>query len=432
MGFWISLLLLMVSLADPTGAEEFDFIISEAQKKPYAVGGRLESRFIYHRLDEDAIRYSPNDHLKDVGDDTHEWRTSAELSGSCQYGVFQAGLLTHHQFEETHEDDGWDHKIYEGYMSLTPTPRLTVDAGKKSILWGKGYAWNPVGFINRPKDPDDPAQNLEGRTFLGVDLIRSFAAGHLSNIGVTALLLPVIDDWANAELGEGGDLNIALKLYLLWHDTDLDVICFDGPDQPAGFGFDFAKNLAENIEVHGELAVRKDVPHMVPDADDLPRESREDQISLLLGARYLNTIDTTFIAEYYHNGAGYDRGEIEDVFVLKKAAFREWQTTGDASVMERIARTTRPYDRQRNPGKDYGYIKISQKEPFDLLYFTPWVAAVVNLRDFSFNLQPGLTWAPVTDLELNLRVGIPIGPAYTEFGEKPDTYRPEVWVRYYF
>jgi hypothetical protein len=38
----------------------------------------------------------------------------------------------------------------------------------------------------------------------------------------------------------------------------------------------------------------------------------------------------------------------------------------------------------------------------------------------------------VTNLELNFRVGVPIGPAHTEFGEKPDAVRTEFWARYYF
>jgi hypothetical protein len=60
------------------------------------------------------------------------------------------------------------------------------------------------------------------------------------------------------------------------------------------------------------------------------------------------------------------------------------------------------------------------------------MATVVNLHDHSVNLQPGLTWTPVTNLEINGRVGIPLGSSHTEFGEKPDRFRPELWVRYYF
>jgi len=432
MRFWSFLLALLVLFAGPVNAEEYDFTIPEAEKKPYEFGGRLESRYIYHRLDDNSAPYRLNYYQDNPGADTHEWRALVELSGSYKRGILQANLLTHHEFTDTYEEDEWINDIYEGYVSLTPTPHLTLDAGKKRILWGTGYAWNPVGFLNRPKDPDDPALNLEGRTLLGVDLIKSFTTGRLPNVGFTLLVLPVIDDWANTELGDEGDLNTALKIYLLWYDTDLDFIYFDGPDQPRSFGFDFAKNLAENFEVHGELAYRQDVPHVVLDAAGMTRKTQEDQFSYLVGVRYLNALDTTFIAEYYHNGGGYDRDEVEDFFAYQEAAYNQWQMAGDAAVMQRATQITRPYYQQRNFGQDYFYLKISQKEPYDILYFNPWAAAVVNLQDFSFNLQPGMTWTPVNNLELNFRVGIPLGPANSEFGEKPDAFRSEFWARYYF
>lgn len=413
-------------------AEEYNFTIPEAEKKPYEFGGRLEARYIYHRLDEDAARYKLNYYQDNPGADTHEWRALAELSGSYRQGIFQANLLTHNEYVDSYQDGEWNNKIYEAYVSLTPTAHFTLDAGKKRVLWGKGYAWNPVGFLNRPKDPDDPALSQEGRPHLGLDLIKSFTAGRLANIGLTGLVLPVIDDWGNEDLGEQGDLYAAFKLYLLWYDTDLDFIYFDGPDQPRSLGFDFAKNLAENFEVHAELAFQENAPRLVIDASGNARQPRKDQLSYLLGVRYLNATDTTFIVEYYHNGAGYSRDELDDFYTYQEAAFDQWQATGNATVMQRANQITRPYYQQRNFGEDYFYLKISQKEPFDLLYFNPWVAAVVNLQDTSFNLQPGATWTPVTNLELNLRVGIPVGPSQTEFGEKPEALRPEIWMRYYF
>jgi hypothetical protein len=432
MRFGICLVAMLIFLGATVKAGEYDFAIPEAEKRPYELGGRLETRYIYHRLDEDAARYKLNYYQDNPGADTHEWRGLLELSGSYRIGFAQANVLTHHEYAATYEEDDWNHDIYEAHISLTPTAHLTLDAGKKRVLWGKGYAWNPAGFLNRPKDPDDPALNLEGRTLLGLDLIKSFAAGHLSNIGLTALLLPVVDDWANEELGEEGDVNAALKLYLLWHNTDLDFIYFNGPDQPRSFGFDFAKNLAENFEVHGELAYQEDVRHLVIDGSGNTRQTREDQLSYLLGMRYLNAIDTTFIAEYYHNGGGYNKEELQDFFTYQEAVFEQWRATGNTSLMQGANQITRPYYQQRNFGENYFYLKISQKEPFDILYFNPWVATVVNLQDFSFNLQLGMTWTPVTNLELNFRVGIPVGASKTDFGEKPDTLRPEIWMRYYF
>lgn len=422
----------IVLSAAMVNAGEYDFTIPEAEKKPYELGGRLETRYIYHRLDEDSARYRLNYYRDNPGDDTHEWRELAEFSGSYQIGILQANLLTHHEYAATYAEDEWTHDIYEGYVSLTPTAHLTIDAGKKRILWGQGYAWNPAGFLNRLKDPDDPALNLEGRTVLGLDMIKSFSGRYLSNIGLTALLLPVADDWANEELGENGDLNVALKLYLLWHDTDLDFIYFNGPQQPCSFGFDFAKNLAENFEVHGELAFQEDVPHTTIHTSGNIRQTEEDQVSCLLGVRYLNAMDTTFIAEYYHNGGGYSRDEMEDFFTYQQTAFDQWQATGNALLMQQANRVSKPYYSQRHFGEDYGYFKVSQKEPFDILYFNPWATAIVNLQDFSFNVQAGMTWTPVTNLEVNFRISIPVGASKTDFGEKPDALRPEIWIRYYF
>ena len=427
------LLAMILLLSGPTlQAGDYDFTIPEADTKPYELGGRLEARYIYHRLDATSTRSGLLYDQDDPGADTHEWRALAELSGSYRRGHFQANLLTHHAYTDRYQDDGWDNQVYEGYVSFAPTARLTLDAGKKRILWGKGYAWNPVGVLNRRKDPDDPALSLEGRPLVGLDLIKSFTDGRLANVGLTGLLLPVIDDWGNEDLGDKGDLNLALKLYLLWYDTDLDFIYCDGPDQPRSFGFDFARNLAENFEVHGELAFRGDVPRTIADAAGTVRTTREDQVSSLLGIRYLNALETTFIAEYYHNGAGYSTDELDDFYTYQAAAFDQWQATGDASVAERANQIARLYAQQGNYGADYVYFKCSQKEPMDILYFNPWLTAIINLRDFSYNLQPGFIWTRTTNLEISFRAGIPVGPPQTEFGEKPDALRPEIWIRYYF
>jgi hypothetical protein len=430
------LLALLVSIGT-AWAGDYDFEIPEAEKKPYTLGGRIESRYIYHLHDEGAVRYQLNTFANDndPGADTHAGQALVELNAAYRQGMLQANLLTHHQYGvEEYTQDEWDHVLYEGYLSLTPTPHLTIDGGKKRILWGKGYAWNPAGFINRPKDPDDPALSLEGRTLLGFDFIKSFSgdAGSLTNMGLTALVLPVVANWANEALGREGDLNTALKLYLLWYDTDIDLIYFDGPEQITSLGMDFSKNLAENIEVHGEAAWRQDAPRVLVDADGRVSQSKKDQYSFLLGMRYLNTLDTTFISEYYHNGAGYDADEMDAFFDYQDTAIEAWQTTDETTAIQRAEQVTRPYYRQRNFGRDYGYLKISQKEPFDILYLTPWMAITVNLHDASFNLQPGLTWTPITNLELNLRAGIPLGPSGTEYGEKADRLRPEIWARYYF
>jgi len=65
-----------------------------------------------------------------------------------------------------------------------------VDAGKLALKWGKGYAWNPVGFVERAKDPNDPELAREGYTMLSADYIRNFD-GPLQTLAFTPVLLPV-------------------------------------------------------------------------------------------------------------------------------------------------------------------------------------------------------------------------------------------------
>ncbi|MCK7515712.1 MAG: hypothetical protein MZV70_74865 [Desulfobacterales bacterium] len=42
-------------------------------------------------------------------------------------------------------------------------------------------------------------------------------------------------------------------------------------------------------------------------------EAEIDAWSGLVGLRYLSSIDTTYILEYYHNGAGYGESEAKEL-----------------------------------------------------------------------------------------------------------------------
>ena len=123
-----------------------------------------------HHLNDQSSRYRLNYYKDDPGSYTEEWRPQLELRGGYSKGIAQIHILTHHEYDETYQGGEWENRIYEGYVSLKPSANVTLEAGKKSFLWGKGYAWNPAGFINRPKDPDDPELNLEGFTALGCGL----------------------------------------------------------------------------------------------------------------------------------------------------------------------------------------------------------------------------------------------------------------------
>ena len=82
--------------------------------------------------------------------------------------------------------------------------------------------------------------------------------------------------------------------------------------------------------------------------------------------------------------------------------------------------------------RDYLYLRASQKEPFDILYFTPSLTGIFNVNDKSFSISPELLYTGIKNLELRLKTTFLVGDSYTEFGEKQNYCRIEFRVRYFF
>jgi hypothetical protein len=82
--------------------------------------------------------------------------------------------------------------------------------------------------------------------------------------------------------------------------------------------------------------------------------------------------------------------------------------------------------------QDYLYFRISQKEPWNIVYFIPSLTSIFNFTDQSFSLTPELLYTPITNLELRAKVTFLLGKGGSEFGEKQNDFRLEFRGRYYF
>src|SRR4029077_9652932 len=58
----------------------------------------------------------------------------------------------------------------ELYFNYSPKPWLNFLIGKKRIVWGSGFAFNPTDLINPPKDPTDPNLQRAGAWVARVEL----------------------------------------------------------------------------------------------------------------------------------------------------------------------------------------------------------------------------------------------------------------------
>ena len=215
---------ILVSLSsNAMAAEEYSFDVEEFESKPFEWGGYGEIKFEHMDMDADSAFYRLN-FYQNPRSAIDRYTGSLQLECSYKKGIWTFNGVF--RTEAVQDNMGWSDSAdaYEANLSLKPAPFVTADIGKKVFKWGKGYAWNPVGFIDRPKDPNNPEEALEGYYATGLDLIKSFN-GSLKTVALTTVALPVWKN-INEDFGEVNHVNFAAKLYTLYLDTDIDFVIF--------------------------------------------------------------------------------------------------------------------------------------------------------------------------------------------------------------
>jgi len=410
--------------------EEHTFDLSEVEKKAFQFGGYLEFRPVLFGLDRDSWLYKLNFYDLDEGKAITEYNFNALLDASYEKGIIKAKIRTNTDI--TKSFSGWSHNttLYEASLSVKPSLSFHLDIGKKRMKWGKGYAWNPAAFIDRSKNPNDPELAREGYVVLSMDYIKSFQ-GRLKTITFTPFLLPV-NEHINSTFGKPNQLNFGGKIYFLFYDTDIDLIFLSGGSQPARYGMDFSRNISSNFEIHGEFAYIPDYRKKVMLEDGTVNEEKYASKNYLLGIRYLTKTNTTFFFEYLKNGNGYTSYEMENFYSLIDQAYQSFLLSGDDSQLKFLSDMAPKAYKTFAPMQDYLYFRISQKEPWNILYFIPSFTSIFNISDKSFSLTPELLYSPITNLELRAKITFLLGKDGSEFGEKQNAFRLEFRGRYYF
>ena len=410
-------------------AEEYAFDLSETEKKPYGLGGYAELRPALFWLDQDAAMYKLRFYDRREGRTVPEYNASLQLDGSIEKGGATLFVRLNAGYRDSYLGSELTTKAYEANLSLRPAPSLAIAAGKRTFKWGKGTAWNAVAFVDRPKNPDDPGLDLEGYVAASADYIKSLD-GPLKTLSITPVLVPVSED-VNDDFGEAGHVNLAGKIYLLLHDTDIDLLFLSGGSRTSRYGLDFARNITSNVEVHGEYAHINDVRKSVVGSDGSAHSTVSDATSWLVGLRYLSEKDTSFLLEFYRNGTGYTEQQMADYYTFVNNAYDQYLSSGSDAQLRKAAAVAEGYGRP-NAGRSYAYLRVTQKEPFDILYWTPALTAIVNAEDGSCSISPDITYTGITNIELRLKGTILAGSHLSEYGEKPNDFRVELMARYYF
>lgn len=420
---WFFRALLLAAPAAAASDFTFDFDATRYERPAYELSGYLQGTVEHLRLDRDSALYALNFPDRDPGG-FERYRGLGELAALYRHG--ERTLRARVQAEAVDDIFGSssDLNVHELYVSTPAGERITLELGKRSLRWGTGYAWSPIGLLERPRDPTDPELSREGFVLGMAEYVRSFPVGPLRTISLTPVILPVTPD-LNGDFGERETVNVAARLYLLYRDTDIHVTARSAGSRPGALGIGFSRNPVPQMEIHGELSWFDARTRVLISDGDLGTDDTRP-VDLLLGMRYLTLGETTWIVEYYHNGAGYSRDEMRRFFDLARAS------GDDPALRPRAMAARREGYGAPQAMRDYLYLRLRKSEPWDAPYWTLGGTAIINLHDGSASTIPEVTYTGFRNTELRGRLAVLSGGRDTEFGERLNDWRLEVRARYFF
>ena len=414
-------------LALPAAAADEGFDAAAYDRKAFEWTGFVEARAEPQRLRPGSAGHA----LQYPGEARRRalrLGAAAELSAVLRHQALSVNVTGHVNGVDEPRGSASDYRSYEAYASWQVDAGRSLQVGKRALRWGKGYAWSPVAFLERAKDPSDPELAREGFVMATGAWVRSYD-GPLQALSLTAAAVPTTGG-LNPDFGGGagnaGHANPALKLYALVLDTDLDLIWAGRGSRGPRVGFDFSRNLGRQLEVHGEWSRVADAPRAMMVGAGTLQTQAINHTSALIGLRYLSERDTTVIAELYRNGAGYSTDELGAFYALARAS------SGDPALWPLASRAAASGYARPNAARRYAYFRVSQKEPLDILDFTPSVSLIVNTGDHSWSITPELLFTGIRNLELRARLALNQGAAGTEYGERAVRSRVELRARLYF
>lgn len=356
--------------------------------KKIEFNGEFDVNFKFNKNDKDAMLYKLK--LDKNLIEEYTYQNSLGLNFNAEYSFENFEFIVK-SFSNYINDENSSFNLYEAYLTFSPNYNFYYQVGKSSIYWGKGYAFNPVGVINPIKDPDNPEESGAGKNMLNLEYTKSYSKGIIQNFTGNLVLLFENDDTENG-LGEIENISTAIKSYFLIMDSDLDFIFYSGKDQKS-IGMDISKNIKPELEIHGEYIFNYDTNlNSINESGELIEEEGESS-SYLIGMKYLLKTNTSIILEYFYDGQRLEKEDYNKAFSTYKSF-------------------------TKNPMQKYLYLKLSQPEPFKLLYSNISYTNIYNLLDNSNSSRVHFGYEPYNNINYYVDFFGTLGEESTEFGDK--------------
>ena len=421
-----TILILFIIFVTLLFAQEYSFDFEDFEKKPYEFIGNFKFQSDFTKLDKSSALYSLNFLNKEEENYWDSYNASLELQGSYELSKFKLSLNIKDQITyNTNDEFENNFSIHESFLNIDVSKNIDLQIGKKSVKWGKGYIWNPVSFVGRQKDINDVDAGLEGFWLMKFDYVKSLS-GIIQNFAVTPVIIPVTESF-NEDFQDEESFNFILNSYFLVQNTDIDFYLFMKEDELKKYGFDLARNILPSWEIHAEYVFTKEVSTDWLNSDFAIESTIDDTHDYLFGTRFLFETNTTLIIEYLHNDAGLNAEQTNSFFDGVESAISD-----NPDLLPVIKQYQSESFSSQFLMKDYLYAKISQPEPFNILYFTPSVFVLYNLNDNSEMIGGEFNYSRFNNLNLKLKYNMMFGEENSEFGEKISSNKISFLMEYVF
>ena len=172
-------------------ADDYSFEIPEEEEKEESKlewSGNLDERYFIFHADQSSpfyqLQFSGNEYLSDY---FSQYRIELYLDADYQTKDIGFHLKTHSTY---YNDSDASFDLLESYGNVNLSLSSFIQAGKRMYSWGKGYAFNPVGYVNPFKDPENPELAQAGLLSVGFEKIKSLNSDSLKTIALIAIVIP--------------------------------------------------------------------------------------------------------------------------------------------------------------------------------------------------------------------------------------------------
>ncbi|MFL5322463.1 MAG: hypothetical protein ACJ790_22580 [Myxococcaceae bacterium] len=379
--------------------------------------------------------------------------------------------------------------LSELYVSHDLKDEWNFLVGKKRIVWGPGFSFNPTDLINPPKDPTDPTFQRAGAWMGRVEWT-------LPKYTFTLLGSPAVTEQTNGlpyaflyypkwdRKDDQAHYQLAARAYALIADSDVNLMLFYGNRYADAdpvrdrlrAGASFSRVFFTDYEVHAEALFQRGTSRTYANgacvsdvgalfeclAQKIPLQSRS-RINdhtffprVLGGVRKQFEDESMLSVEYLYQSDGFTRAEFEQFVRVLAFASRANPTavSGAAQSATQNNDVGVPQKFTFLPlVKHYAFITFQKPRIHD--DWTVSATLIENLQDLSGMITPALSWQPEEWLQLTMTLFVPFpGPAelaatipavnvpqlgidsseqlVTEYGLLPFDFRAVLSVRAYY